>query len=259
MLKMAIFSVLMKLGVFRIPGIRPMMYWAYFGLKRRYRDIYHDLIERHPELFEGGHILDAGANIGCTSYFFSRIVSGGFRVYAFEPAPDNFRLLQNCVTAYHNSDRITAVNAAVGDHDGTIHLEINKLNHTAHRVVTAEHATGVIEVPLVSLDSYCHAHNVLPVKFVKIDVEGYELFVCRGMTQLIAANPGVVLGLEFGSSSQMRVHDEHQVVEFLSSQSLHLYTANSGEIRDCSIEDLKRFIEQRETVDILASKQSLTQ
>ena len=262
MLKMALFSILMKLGVFRFRAVRAAMYRVYFGLKRKYFDIYYDLIHQHPELFRGGFILDVGANIGCTSYFFSTVISENYRVIAFEPAPENYILLQNCIASYHNEIKITAVNAAVGDHDGTIPLEINRLNHTAHRVSTGASAAGsdtakLLEVPLIALDSYCKAHRTFPIKFVKIDVEGYELFVYRGMAQIIADNPELVIGLEFGCSSQAEVRDEYQLLEYLASQFLNLYTAVGGDLQSCSIDQLKRCIEQRETVDIIASKRDL--
>ena len=261
MLKMRLFSLLMRLGVFRIPAVRNCMYRLYFALKRRYFDIYHDLIMRHPELFRGGFILDAGANIGCTATFFSRVISDGFLVYAFEPAPDNFFLLQNCIVSYHNEKKVVAIRAAVGEQDGRVELRINKRNHTAHRVFAARpeeaSADTFQEVPLLSLDSFCTSHKIHPVRFVKIDVEGYELFVCRGMTGIIAANPGVVIGLEFGSSSQTEVRDEHKLLEFLTSLSLNLYTVSKGELRRCSLQELGQIIERRKTADILASKQAL--
>jgi FkbM family methyltransferase len=263
MLKMALFSFLLKSGIFRIRAVRTPMFRVYFALKRRYYDIYYDLIVRRPELFTGGFILDVGANIGCTSTFFSDVVSPGFCVYAFESAPDNFYLLQQCIASYHRERKITAVHAAVGDHDGRTRLEINKLNPTAHRVLGPEPdsqplATPTIEVPLISLDSFCVSHKVHPIKFVKIDVEGYELFVCRAMTEILALNPEIVVGLEVGAASQSSMgYDRNQLLEFFLSRSFHLYTARKGELQGCSIQDLDRMLESTDHVDVLASRSRL--
>lgn len=258
MLKMAIFSVFMRSGLFHIRAVRNLMFCIYFRLKRRYRDIYHDLVESQPQLFRGGHILDVGANIGYTSRCFAQAVSPGFRVHAFEPAPANFELLQDCIATYRNQAKITPTHAAVGDRDGTISLELNRLNHTAHRVTdNNQKGKGFLTVPLLSLDSYCRSHDLSPIKFVKLDVEGHELFVCRGLQATMLANPELVLGLEFGSSSQADVSAEHQLLELLSAQSLKFYTAHHGELRPCTVTELRDYVERRETIDVLASRLDL--
>ena len=53
---------------------------AYFAYKR-FEDPFAKLMAQRPELFEGGAIIDAGANIGYTSLLFAK----RGRVHAFEP------------------------------------------------------------------------------------------------------------------------------------------------------------------------------
>ena len=62
-------------------------------------------------------MVDIGANIGMFSlYVMSR--SAGAKIYAFEPAPAVFELLQANCDAYGGADA-RAINAGVGERPGT--------------------------------------------------------------------------------------------------------------------------------------------
>jgi FkbM family methyltransferase len=263
MLKMFVFSLLMKAGVFRIACFRNLMFKVYFPLKVKYEDIYYGLTVRRPDLFAGGFILDVGANIGCTTTVFSNAVANGFRVYAFEPEPRNFYLLENCIKAFRNESKAVAVNLAVGDLDGNIKLLRNTFNHTAHQVLVESRTSKELDrraqvVRSTTLDSFCAAHDVHPVKFVKMDVEGYELPACRGMTRIIAANPGLIVSMEVGSATQSQLgYDRRELLEFFVQKSFNLYLAENGALRECSVPEVERLLQNRDHLDVLASRLNL--
>src|SRR3954462_8183767 len=66
---------------------------VYARYKRHFEDPFYNLAQRHPELFKGGHIIDAGAKIGSTAALFAWAIDSGFKVWAFEPSADNFSRL----------------------------------------------------------------------------------------------------------------------------------------------------------------------
>lgn len=166
---------------------------AYFLYKRLLEDPYADLLRRFPALLRGGNVLDVGANIGYTALLFSRAIDPEFKVYAFEPDEFNFRLLDR-VSA---RGRIRAIRSAVGDSDGSAELSINPCHHGDHRIVTAA-SSDSIRVPLVALDTFvAKQQGPFPVRFIKVDVQGYELAVCRGMERTLAQNPQAVVALEY--------------------------------------------------------------
>jgi FkbM family methyltransferase len=258
---MFLFRLLMKLGVFRIPWLRNLMFRMYLPLKRKYYDNYSDLIRCRPELFTGGFILDVGANIGCTANFLSAVVSDGFRVYALEPEPENYYLLQHCIRAYRNESKIVAVKTAVGEREGTIRMRISPANHTAHQVLLDSHVSDetngkILEVPLTSLDALAAREHLHPVKFVKIDVEGYELQVCQGMTGLIQANPELVVSFEVRALSEIG-YERQQLIEFFTSRSLNIYVVGRGTLHSCSLQEVERTLSNASHVDLLASRLEL--
>lgn len=176
---------------------------AYFRYKRHLEDSYHSLAARHPELFEGGHILDIGANIGYTSMVFAHAIDPAFNVYSFEPEEFNFHLLDRFAKSRRAAGRIVPIQAAAGDQDGVIELWRNPSHHGDHRVVTGHFreirpASGNAQVPILKIDTFVGQQAAsFPVRFIKVDVQGYELAVCKGMQRTLETNPGAALALEY--------------------------------------------------------------
>lgn len=141
-------------------------------------EIFHEKqYEMHSTVCAGGVVVDAGANIGLASiWFYAQLPSS--TVYAFEPAPSNFRYLErNC--AY--LDKVTVERAALGAEDGTATLHLATHN-AVHSMVDQSEATGQkIEVPLLSLGRYLDKKRVKRVELLKLDVEGAEMQVLDGL------------------------------------------------------------------------------
>jgi FkbM family methyltransferase len=198
------YTMARRMGLMRIPWFRRGYAKAYFSYKRRFEDPFEGLVRRRPDLLAGGHILDVGAQIGYTSSVFVTALSPGFNVFAFEPEAENFSLLTETIALSGASGRVIPVHAAVGDHEGNIDLWTNPAHPGDHRVASAawrQHQAAKLEttaVRLVSLDGFLASAEFAgePVTFVKIDVQGYEPAVCRGMTGLLDRCPDVVVAIE---------------------------------------------------------------
>ena len=173
---------------------------SYFLYKRLVEDPFARLVATRPELFAGGDVLDVGANIGYTATLFAGAVDAHRHVHAFEPEARNFRWLGNAIARSGRADRIVAHRAAVGAREGTIELWHNDGHHADHRVATAQLRAAVTgrvdEVPITTIDAHVAAGGWAPVAFVKIDVQGFEPEVLRGMGETLARNPGVHVAVE---------------------------------------------------------------
>lgn len=113
-------------------------------------------------------IADVGANIGFTALLMSRAYPDA-TVHAFEPGPNVFSLMRMNVSG----KRIVPVHAAVSDRNGTAcFAENSAFGHLA--------SSGV-EVPTISLGDYLDGRGLSHFDFVKIDVEGFERDVFRGL------------------------------------------------------------------------------
>ena len=174
---------------------------SYFLYKYFVEDPFARLIAARPEIFAGGHIIDVGANIGYTATLFAKAVEAPFRVHAFEPEARNFRWLVNAIERTGCGARVVAHRAAVGSREGAIDLWHNAGHHADHRVATDKLRRSTVEgrveqVPLTTVDAHIAAGGWQPVSFVKIDVQGFEPEVLRGMAETIRQNPGIHVAVE---------------------------------------------------------------
>jgi FkbM family methyltransferase len=121
-------------------------------------------------------ILDIGANIGNHSVFWA--TSGGARqIIAFEPVVETYRMLRRNIEINGLEKTITAYNIALGDKKslGEIaDLCPHNIGGTSIRV-----GNGMIKID--ALDNMNLAIDKYKIDFVKIDVEGFELHVLRGI------------------------------------------------------------------------------
>ncbi len=136
-------------------------------------------------ILPGAVVADIGANIGLWSVLLSKAVGPTGQVLAFEPSPDNVKLLESNLRR-NGCTNVRIIAAAVGRASGTGSLEISTAGAT-HRLAPAG-GTGDISVDVVSLDSFVAA-NHLVVDAVKIDIEGFEPEAFEGMRQVLARHP----------------------------------------------------------------------
>ena len=200
-----LYSLTRRSGLLETGLGRKLFTSSYFLYKRYLEDPFAALALSRPELFRGGDILDIGANIGYTAALFAQAADADATVYAFEPEPFNFRLLEDSIRDRKLQQRVVPVHSAVGERGGAIELWINERHHADHRVATdnlranqTQAGTGYVTVPMVSVDGFlAQKEHSRPVCFIKIDVQGYELSVCRGMAETVARHPQVAVAVEY--------------------------------------------------------------
>jgi FkbM family methyltransferase len=138
-------------------------------------------------------IADVGANQGIYTLFLARLASRG-HVYAFEPDPTLFSSLQANVRRNH-VENVTLFNAAAASEPNRLTLQPGRLNRGDNRIISDVSAgAGTIEVEAIALDQVIPSSGL---DLLKIDVQGFELNVLRGATQLLQQNYALVILLEF--------------------------------------------------------------
>ena len=147
-----------------------------------------ELVRR--SLAPGGVFLDVGANLGYFTVLGAAWVGDAGRVYAFEPEPRNFRLLQTNLDLNGYAGRVTVCEAALSDRSGTGYLKLHPDNLGDHQLV--EPAAGAVEVALVEGAAWFREREAR-LDLVKIDVQGAEHAVVRGLMPLLhASGPGAL-------------------------------------------------------------------
>ncbi len=135
-------------------------------------DIFNALVEQKEYEYvkfnkDPSVIVDAGANIGIASILFA-IKFPKARIYAIEPATDNFELLKMNVSAYSS---IVPVKCALMGEDGVGDIRNVGGSTLGYQVARGE---GNGTVKCISVETFCKEFNIEKIDLLKIDVEGAE-------------------------------------------------------------------------------------
>lgn len=156
----------------------------------RHEKLITELVQ--AEIRPGDIVVDIGANIGYYTLLFARSVGPSGHVYAFEPDPENFALLQKNIVL-NGYTNVTLEQKAVSDRTDTLRLYLAD-NVGDHRAYDSGDHRSCIEIPAVALDSYFGAQKI---DFIKMDIQGFEHTVLRGMQRILSENTAVKLISEF--------------------------------------------------------------
>jgi len=174
----------------------------------RFRDA--DLAFLREHIRPGMHVVDVGANVGFYSHTFAHAVGKEGTVTAFEPDPVLFAAMSASLRT-NQIRNVTAHQMALGDHAGSAHLNRGLLNSGDNRLVAAAEPSSrrdSVDAQLATLDDVLGG---TAVDFIKIDVQGAEMGVLRGMKRTVQANSRLQLFVElwpFGLRSAGSSADE---------------------------------------------------
>ena len=117
-------------------------------------------------------IVDIGAGRGEDVFAFSRAVGPAGRVFAIEPHPVSFQVLEK-LCALNGLENVTRLNFACVDEPAR--LQIETLPVWESNYVRAGEPTATSHpVEGVTFDSLCAAHGIGRIDFLKMNIEGAE-------------------------------------------------------------------------------------
>jgi FkbM family methyltransferase len=151
---------------------------------------------------------DIGANIGSYSILASGV--SGAKTLAFEPSLQTFAQLQKNITINHLTSRIKAYNLGLGEKTGKLYFT-TAFDTVNHVVADYEMATAQdpVEVRVDTLDNIAKERGVPAL--IKIDVEGFETEVIKGMEETLANETLKAIIIELNGSGMRYGYDENEI------------------------------------------------
>ncbi len=141
------------------------------------------LVKEHKGLNNKVVIFDVGANFGYLSLVWANSIAQKGKVVAFEPNMNVIDSFKNSIQANNLNSVIELQNFAVGKEEGNIQLFLSSTTSNILRSnIQDKHSTSI---EMVSLDAFTKRIGIKRCDLVKIDVDGIELDILLGATQLI--------------------------------------------------------------------------
>lgn len=173
----------------------------------------------------GDTCLDIGANFGYFSILMSELSGNSGKTIAVEANPRIANFLK--LTRLVNGGKFDLIQSAISDRKGEAIMTITDHELGGGTIKPNELIAGrsQVSVPTISIDELLEERNIQKVDVMKIDVEGVEPLVFKGMTDTLKRNPQLQLIIEYSPSIY---EDTLQFTEFLFSR-FKVYQATNVE------------------------------
>jgi FkbM family methyltransferase len=172
-------------------------------------------------LSPGCVIFDIGANFGYYSCVLGSTLNMNCTIYSFEPFPSNYERLIANISLNNMESCIHAYRLGLSDSEGTASMKSNPANTGAAYVDVRDGDTI-----LTTIDHFSDKKAIKHIAFIKIDVEGFELFVLRGGEKTIKSSKPVIL-IELNPPTLMRLGlNPQDVVDKLTDYGYSLFVPN---------------------------------
>ena len=156
--------------------------------------------------------LDIGANVGTFTIFAATQISNGGHVYACEPhLPTAVQLLQN-IALNNLEHRVSVLSIATSDQDKFVPFRYKRWREGASGsqlslagAPTLENPVGVELKPSYCVDTLIELNAISSPNLIKIDTDGTELHILRGMEKLLKGTikpRSVLVEAQIGESEQ---------------------------------------------------------
>lgn len=127
--------------------------------------------------------IDILVDVGCSNGVVLKQLCELFKprvAYGFEASPKTFQLAQKACAGIEN---VQLFNKAASDAEGKRNFYLSS-NPAGSSLEPFNESSGEIEVEAVRLDIWAAEHGVKSLDLVKIDVQGHDLAVIKGMGEL---------------------------------------------------------------------------
>lgn len=159
----------------------------------------------HPERLADRDIVDAGAFIGDSALILSPLTKR--KVYAFEPVPSNYALMQKTIKM-NDLSNVVPCNFALGTENGVVRLSPSISSNgscSTQFVSEAFEYTESVELNVLSLDEFVKEHD-LEVGLIKADVEGAEQLLLQGAMETIKSQkPALLISIYHNASDFFKI------------------------------------------------------
>jgi FkbM family methyltransferase len=214
--------------VFNLKNGFKMFLYADSMLSKLIYEDFEDTEEAFIRMFlnEGDIFFDIGANVGYHTLNAGSILKDNGLIYAFEPTAKTFKRLQDNIALNNLGLNVKAMQIGLSDSNTTLTLNVSESNNDAYNsFADLKHikTTKQQQVQVYTLKDIVEQEkiSVKDIALIKIDVEGWEINVLRGMEDMFN-NP------DFNPCFLIEFTEENMFMAGYSCRELYKFLQNKG-------------------------------
>lgn len=184
---------------------------------------------------KGDVVVDVGAHVGLVTRPLARMVTRRGRVYAFEPDPSLFALLDRNVCGL---PQVSISPLAIADRSQLACFHLHPTSGMSNSLTNAWEGSRSVQVQCTSLDEWATDHDVRSIRLVKIDVEGAEALVIKGMDAIMRRNQNMYIVLEFCPTNLGSKDKEEELLQLIREREMKMHViSHQGKLEAVSTRD----------------------
>lgn len=159
---------------------------------------------------KGDVVIDVGANIGIYTCILAKLVSPNGHVFSFEPIPENVHLIRKSVEL-NNFKNVSIIPKGVAAKPSKLTMYLAK-DVAGHSFAEFKGHVGKKIIDVTTIDNEIQEE----IKFMKIDAEGFDFQVLKGMQKTIKNSHDLTILIEFYPSQLRSAGDSPELfLEYL--------------------------------------------
>lgn len=201
----------------------------------------------------GMTVLDIGANIGLYSLFLAELVGDQGQVLAFEPDPGLFEVALTNISENGRENIIKIQNLALGSQPGQASLYRSSFNSGDNRLSVSRGHGDAVPVCVARIDDVVCDEKI---DFIKLDVQGWEAEVVRGMKGTLRRNPELAIYFEYWPKGLRNAGERPlAMMDVLGQCGFSIFLPGSLEpLSAREVEDLERTYTGNSSPNLLAKR-----
>ena len=140
----------------------------------------------------GMNIIDCGSNIGFYPLFERKLIGNHGKIYSFEPDQRNFTLLDKNIKLFDKSNNTFIYKQGLAEKKSLQNFIItneSNLNTISSgnddKFLSKYKIDDIHEINCTSVDEFISDNEIKKIDFIRMDIEGYEVEVLKGMKKTL--------------------------------------------------------------------------
>jgi len=152
------------------------------------------------------------------------------QIFSFEPIPETYSFLNSNIEI-NNLKNINSYNFGFSDVEGTFDFHFDATNSVNASLanLTDSKCTSKVTCNVKRLDEFIKNMNI-KVNFIKCDVEGAELLVFKGGTDLIKKDYPIIFTEMLRKWTKKFNYHPNDIIKFFSNLGYKCYTADNNHL-----------------------------
>ena len=193
-------------------------------LNKEYNLIAKEFFEKEIEC-----ILDVGASIGYQSLFYNKFFGNKIQIHSFEPHPISYYFLEKNLSSF---DNIKLYNFALGsenkeDYMSIPNSDIDRLSSLGAMSIGQHSKYFKTKILIKKFDLLPISFQQFKAIYIKIDVEGYEDNVLKGMSNFLNSNLHLYLKIEINKNFN-NVAKINSTINFMEKLNFKFFIVKNG-------------------------------